>query len=68
MSNFNYLVYDDGDLIAGFVSLCAAVAFVEEWRHPGAIRPIPVDLVDPETGEVLDTWVNGVWERGRYDV
>lgn len=66
MNELNYLVYDGGDLLCGFVSLCTAVTFCEEWRHPNADRPIPVYLVDPTTGEVINTWVNGVWENGDY--
>lgn len=63
--NFNYYVYDGGDLIAGFVSLCTAISFAEEWRSANTERPIPVSLVDPKTGEVIDEWVNGKWQYGR---
>ena len=63
MNDFNYYVYDNGDLVCGFVSLCAATSFCEEWRHNG---PAPIDLVDSTTGEILDTWANGRWENGSF--
>lgn len=58
---FNYEVYDDGVLVAGFVSLATAVDFAENWRHDSTI---PVDLVAINTSEVIDTWANGKWENG----
>ena len=58
-----YYVYDCGELLAGFVSLATAVNFIEGWRFDS---PIPVDLVAADTGEVMDTWVNGAWEYGNY--
>lgn len=61
MNDIIYLVYDGGDLVAGFVSLAAVVNFIEDWRHDSAV---PVDLVDAKTGEVIDTWVNGRWDTG----
>lgn len=57
-----YHVYDNGLLIAGFPLLPTAVNFIEEWRHDGK----PVDLVDAETGEVIDTYEKGKWENGNY--
>ena len=66
MTEFNYFIYDGGDLIAAFVSLCTAVSFCEEWRHGDTAKPIPVNLVDPNTGEVIDTWLNGRWENGDF--
>lgn len=63
MNDFTYYVYDGSNLVCGFVSLCAATTFIEEWRHNS---PVPVSLVDPSTGEVVDTWVNGEWENGDY--
>lgn len=61
MNGMTYLVYDGGELLAGFVSLCVAVTFIEEWRTNSNI---PVDLVDANTGEVIDTYVNDCWENG----
>ena len=67
MSEFNYFIYDGADLIAGFVSLCTAVTFCEEWRHGDTFSAnIPVDLVDAHTGEVVDTWQNNRWENGNH--
>lgn len=63
MNDFMYYVYDNDVLIAGFCNLCTAVTFCEEWHHNS---PAPVFLVDPTTGEVIDTWVNGKWEGGDY--
>lgn len=63
MNELIYLVYDEDNLICGFVSLCAVVTFMEEYR---ANSEIPMYLVDASTGEVIDTWVNGAWENGDY--
>ena len=63
MNEFMYLVYDGGDLLAGFPMLVTAVNFTESYR---ADSNIPLDLVSAEDGEVLDTWVNGRWENGTY--
>ena len=63
MNELIYHVYDRGELIAGFPSLCTAVNFCEEWRHTS---DIPVDLVDGNTGEVVDTYLNGKWENGNF--
>lgn len=57
---FNFLVFDGDDLVAGFVSLCAAETFIEDWR---ADSPIPVTLADNSNGMVVNTWVNGAWTR-----
>lgn len=59
MNEFNYYVYDSGYLIAGFVSLCTAISFCEDWNNKH-----PVDLVDACTGEVLDTCHNGKQTKG----
>lgn len=66
MNEFNYFIYDGGQLLAGFVSLCTAVTFCEEWRHGDTAKDIPVDLVDAHTGEVVDTWRGNRWENGNY--
>lgn len=63
MNEFMYLVYDGGDLLAGFVSLATTVTFMEGYRFDS---PIAMDMVDAHTGEVIDTWVNGKWENGDY--
>ncbi len=63
MNEFVYYVYDGGDLLAAFVSLCTTVNFIEGWRGNSSI---PMDMVDAHTGEVVDTWVNGKWENGDY--
>lgn len=62
MNDFNYYIYDSGELLCGFVSLCTAVNFCEDW-HRGTRH---IDLVDAHTGEVLDTWINGAWENGNF--
>lgn len=62
MNDFLYYVYDRGDLIGGFPLLCTAVNFCESWRT----NSIGVDLVDGTTGEIIDTWINGQWENGRF--
>lgn len=63
MSDFNYLVYDNGDLLAGFTMLVTAVTFIEEYRINSSI---PVSLVDGHTGEILDTYIRDAWEDGTY--
>lgn len=63
MSGMIYLVYDDGILLAGFMSLVVALNFIENWRTDSDVA---VDLVDAATSEVVDTWVNGKWENGVY--
>lgn len=63
MNEFLYHVYDRGNLIGGFPLLCTAVNFCESWRVDS---PIGVDLVDGNTGEVIDTWVNGHWDDGSF--
>lgn len=60
MNEFNYYVYDRGSLIAGFISLCTAVNFCEDWNHK-----YPIDLVDSCTGEVFDTYHNSKWTEMR---
>lgn len=60
MTNIIYHVYDGGELIAGFVSLATTVDFVENWC---ANSDVPVDIVDANTAEVIDTWMNGKWEN-----
>lgn len=60
----NYVIYDNGELLAGFVSLCMAVVFASEW-HNGSRR---IDIVNAKTGEVIDTWTNGAWENGSFQV
>lgn len=62
MNDFMYYVFDQGILVAGFVSLCTAVTFCEEWTNSAR----HIDLVDPTTGEVIDTWANGRWENGSF--
>lgn len=57
--DFNYNVYDNGELMAGFMSLCTAVVFMEGWGRS-------LDLVDPKTAEVLDTWDGKKWVGGRF--
>lgn len=63
MNELNYLVYDGGDLICSFVSLCAVITFMEEYRSNSEV---PMCLVDANTGEVINTWVSGAWENGDY--
>lgn len=62
MNDFTYYIYDQGELLAGFVSLCAAVTFCEEWTN----SPRNIDLVDSNTGEIIDTWADGHWENGKF--
>lgn len=62
MNDFRYYIYDMGDLVAGFVSLCAATTFCEDWTNSAR----HIDLVDSTTGEIIDTWVDGKWENGKF--
>lgn len=62
MNDFMYYIYDRGELLAGFVSLCTAVTFCEEWTNSNR----NIDLVDSSTGEIIDTWANGQWENGKF--
>lgn len=63
MYELNFFVFDDYVMIAGFSTLCAATSYAENYR---ADSPTPVLVVDGSTGEVLDIWVNGAWENGRF--
>ncbi len=62
MDEIHYLVYERGDMLAGFVFLCTAVTFIEGWRSDS----VPVDLIAADTGEVIDTWVNGTWQEAKF--
>lgn len=60
---FNFFIYDNEILEAGFVSLCAATSYAEDYIS-AADRYIHV--VDAHTGEIIDTWTNGAWENKRF--
>lgn len=59
----DYLIYDREELVAGFVYLVTAVAFTEEWYYDSTNE---VDLVDARAGKIIDTWINGAWENGKF--
>lgn len=62
MNEIHYFVYENGDMLAGFATLCTAVTFIEDWRSDS----IPVDLIAANTGEVIDTYVNGAWQKAKF--
>lgn len=64
MTDFNYYIYDDNDLITGFSSLCVAVTFCEDWRVSS--RSISINLVDSNTVKMIDTCINRQWENGSF--
>lgn len=61
MTDFNYYIYEAGDLIGGFISEYDAVSFAEKRGYE---EGRPVDLVDTHTGEVINTYWCGEWDRG----
>lgn len=60
-----YLVYDDnGDLIAGFMSLVMAEGFLEDFWGVSDKRMYLVAGSDCgwPSGRCIDIWVNGNWK------
>lgn len=62
MEDIIYLVYDGGEMIAGFTMLVTTVGFIEDYR-PNS--PVAMSMVDAKTGEVVDIWQDGAWESGK---
>lgn len=59
---FDFCVYYNTAVIAGFMTLSNATSFVEYClpHLSGAIT-----VVDTPSGEVIDIWNSGKWELGR---